>query len=393
MLRGDFGPKAAQERRADLRFDETVSEHRTVEHHRDISAAPRSWLCPEPADRVRAVDMEERLRPFRKASFVVLAVALLISGPWLGWWTIVPLGIAIVGFAIVDRQLAGAPQPELTIASAWLLTELTIACSVAMTGGPRSPALAWLVIPLVTLPARFNTRAVATGVGLVSGLLLLVTFGIDTPYILDHPQSIVMPVALIVSVALLTSALMKSDLEHRSSSIIDPLTGMLNRNALQTRIAELTQQAAILREPVALIVGDLDNFKAINDGHGHAAGDAVLKDVAYRMRKALRAYDLAYRLGGEEFLVVLPGAERTQAAEVAEALRRAISDEPIAGLLVTISFGVSVSAAGEFQYDDVFAAADLALYRSKQEGRNRVRINEDGDRRATRAETELPLAA
>jgi diguanylate cyclase (GGDEF)-like protein len=167
---------------------------------------------------------------------------------------------------------------------------------------------------------------------------------------------------------------MRSDLEHRSSSVIDPLTGMLNRNALAIRIDELTQQAAILREPVALVVGDLDRFKSINDGHGHAAGDAVLKDVAYRMRKALRAYDLAYRLGGEEFLVVLPGAGVEQAARVAEALRRSIADEPIAGLLVTMSFGVSASAPGEFQYDEVFADADVALYRAKQEGRNRVHL-------------------
>jgi diguanylate cyclase (GGDEF)-like protein len=319
--------------------------------------------------------MEERLRPFRKLSFVALAAALIICGPWVGWWTLVPLGIAIVGFAIADRQLANAPQPELTIASAWLLSELVIACSIALTGGPRSPAVAWLVIPLVTLPARFNSRAVTAGVSLVSGLMLLVTFGVDAPYIIDHPDSIVMPVGLVVAVALLSSALMKSDLEHRSSSVIDPLTGMLNRNALQTRIAELAQQASILREPVALIVGDLDNFKAINDGHGHAAGDAVLKDVAYRMRKCLRAYDLAYRLGGEEFLVVLPGGDAEQAAQVAEALRRSISDDPIAGLLVTISFGVSASAPGAFQYDDVFAEADLALYRSKQEGRNRVRVH------------------
>ena len=169
---------------------------------------------------------------------------------------------------------------------------------------------------------------------------------------------------------------MTSDQEHRSSAVIDPLTGMLNRNALQTRVAELAQQAAILREPVALIVGDLDNFKAINDGHGHAAGDAVLKDVAYRMRKALRAYDLAYRLGGEEFLIVLPGGDAEQAAEVAESLRRAIADDPIAGLLVTISFGVSASAPGTFEYDAVFAEADLALYRSKQDGRNRVRVHD-----------------
>src|SRR5262249_45918083 len=120
----------------------------------------------------------------------------------------------------------------------------------------------------------------------------------------------------------------------------------------------------------------------------------VLKDVAYRMRKSLRAYDLAYRLGGEEFLVVLPGAGTEQAAEVAEALRRAISDDPIAGLLVTISFGVSASAPGEFQYADVFAGAALALYRSKQEGRTRVRVNDEheGDVARTAGE-QLALAA
>ncbi|HEY6758862.1 MAG TPA: GGDEF domain-containing protein [Baekduia sp.] len=361
-------------------------------HHADISVAPRSWLCPEPADRVRAVDMEARLRPFRRASFITLAIALLLSGHWVGWWTLAPLAVAIVGFALVDRQLATARQPEFTIASAWLLSELVIAGSIALTGGPRSPAVAWLVIPLVTLPARFNSRAVTTGVALVAGLLLLTTFGVDTPYILDHPQSIVMPIALLVAVALLSSALMKSDLEHRSSSVIDPLTGMLNRNALQTRVSELAQQAAILREPVALVVGDLDNFKAINDGHGHAAGDVVLKDVAYRMRKALRAYDLAYRLGGEEFLIVLPGADHQQAAEVAETLRGAIADEPIAGLLVTISFGVSASDPGEFEYDAVFAEADLALYRSKQDGRNRVRVNATHERAGVGATTSASYA-
>jgi diguanylate cyclase (GGDEF)-like protein len=379
----------------DLMFLVGPTDHGGVEQQQEISVAPRSWLCPEPADRVRAVDMEERLRPFRRMSFVTLALALLLSGHWVGWWTLIPLAVAVVGFQLVDRQLATAPQPELTIAAAWLLSELAIAGSIALTGGPKSPALAWLVIPLVTLPARFNSRAVAVGVGVVSVLLFLTTFGIDTPYIVDHPDSIIMPVGLLVSVALLSSALMKSDLEHRSSSVIDPLTGMLNRNALQTRVGELAQQAAILREPVALIVGDLDNFKAINDGHGHAAGDVVLKDVAYRMRKSLRAYDLAYRLGGEEFLIVLPGADGATAAEVAETLRAAIADDPIAGLLVTISFGVSASDPGEFEYDMVFAEADLALYRSKQEGRNRVRLN-DSHERGTGAVNhggELSLAA
>jgi diguanylate cyclase (GGDEF)-like protein len=320
--------------------------------------------------------MEERLRPWRRATFVTLAVALLVCGPWEGWWTLIPLGIAIIGFAIVDRQLAVSPQPERAIAGAWLLSELVIAGSVALTGGPKSSAVAWLAIPLVTLPARFNGRAVAAGVAVLAVLMVLVTVGVDAQYVIDYPPSLIMPIGLLMGVAFLSSALMGSDLEHRSSSVIDALTGMLNRNALQTRLDELAQQAAFLHDPVALIVGDLDNFKAINDGHGHAVGDAVLRDVAYRMRKTLRAYDLAYRLGGEEFLIVLPGADVGQAALVAEDLREAIARDPVAGLMITISFGVSASAPAEFAYDELFGQADLALYRAKQDGRNRVRVHE-----------------
>ena len=152
---------------------------------------------------MRAVDMEERLRPYRRASFVVLAIALLLCGHWVGWWELIPLAVAVVGFLIVDRSLATAPRPEFTIAAAWLLSEFAIAGSIALTGGPRSPALAWLVIPLVTLPARFNSRAVAAGLGVASVLLGLTTFGIDTPYIVDHPQSIILPIGLMAAGSLI----------------------------------------------------------------------------------------------------------------------------------------------------------------------------------------------
>ena len=138
--------KPAQEGLPDLRLRDATADDRGVEQqHPDISVAPRSWLCPEPADRVRAVDMEERLRPYRRASFVVLAIALLLCGHWVGWWELIPLAVAVVGFLIVDRSLATAPRPEFTIAAAWLLSEFAIAGSIALTGGPRSPALAWLV--------------------------------------------------------------------------------------------------------------------------------------------------------------------------------------------------------------------------------------------------------
>mgnify|MGYP000346615388 CR=1 FL=1 len=131
----------------------------------------------------------------------------------------------------------------------------------------------------------------------------------------------------------------------------------LNRNALAARVDELRLQAQVVQQPIGLIVCDLDHFKRINDAHGHAAGDAVLRDVAYSLRKRLRAFDLAYRLGGEEFLILLPGSDAEQAAAVAEQLRAAISDSHHAGRPVTMSFGVSASPRSAFDYEQTFELA------------------------------------
>jgi diguanylate cyclase (GGDEF)-like protein len=149
---------------------------------------------------------------------------------------------------------------------------------------------------------------------------------------------------------------------------------MLNRKALMNRVDELGQQSEVTGQPVGMIFGDLDRFKDVNDSQGHAAGDAALTDVAYLLRKRLRAFDLAYRVGGEEFLILLPGADTPECAMIAEELRTAVASEPVGeGSMLTISFGVSASARGEgFDYARVFAAADEALYEAKSDGRNRV---------------------
>jgi diguanylate cyclase (GGDEF)-like protein len=316
--------------------------------------------------------MEQRLQGVRGAAFGVLTAAILISAPWMGWWLIAPVLACGLAFGVVSRWLPTSTRPEYLVAFVWVCSQLTIAACASLTGGAGSPGLAWLVVPVITLPVRFGTRGVAAGVGVTIALLLGVTLGLDFHATVDGPERFLFPLAAIGAVALLSTALLSSDLEHRSEAVVDPLTGMLNRNALVTRVAELAQQSAVTKEPVALIVGDLDRFKLINDGHGHAAGDAALKDVAYRIRKCLRAYDLAYRLGGEEFLIVLPGADPDHAAAVAEDLRSAIESMPVAGLHVTMSFGVAGSAPGEFDYESVFAEADMALYEAKHAGRNRV---------------------
>jgi diguanylate cyclase (GGDEF)-like protein len=227
---------------------------------------------------------------------------------------------------------------------------------------------------VVTLSSRFSLRGVIAGVTLTLALLVTVAFTTASHAVLHSPPLLMAPLSVVIAVAMLSTALMRSDFEHRSEAVIDPLTGMLNRNALASRVAELAQQSELSGEPIGLILADLDHFKRVNDSLGHAIGDAVLKDVAYVLRKQLRAFDLAYRLGGEEFLVLLPGADSAQTEALAEQLREAVSARSVGGGVdVTISLGVSASERGHaFDYAAVFANADAALYEAKRLGRDRV---------------------
>src|SRR6185312_3560591 len=181
-------------------------------------------------------------------------------------------------------------------------------------------------------------------------------------------------------------ALMRSDIRQRADAILDPLTGVLNRKALTDRFAELAQQAALTSEPISLLMCDVDQFKAVNDDYGHERGDAVLKELAYVIRRNLRAFELVYRLGGDEFLIVLPGATAATAVELADGVRHALELARPGGLDVTISVGVA-SAHGSVAVDPLFQAADDALYRAKRDGRNRVAGPVEDERRATVAVT------
>jgi diguanylate cyclase (GGDEF)-like protein len=319
--------------------------------------------------------MEERIKPVRRVAMGVLALTLIVGGPWIGWWTLIPLAGAAGFFLVADSHLENSERPEYLMFGAWVGSEVMIAIAVALTGAPAVATLSWLAIPVVTLSARFSMRGVATGVAIAIALLFAVAFGTDAAAVLDNPPLVTAPLALIVAIAVLSTALMQSDMHHRGEAVIDSLTGMLNRKALINRVSELAQQSEITGEPVGVILADLDQFKEVNDLQGHAAGDAALTDVAYLLRKRLRAFDLAYRIGGEEFLILLPGADTRECAQIAEELRLAVASDTVGdGTRLTMSFGVSASGrGGGFDYDRVFAAADEALYEAKSDGRNAVR--------------------
>ena len=209
---------------------------------------------------------------------------------------------------------------------------------------------------------------------------MLSTVALEPGVVADNPTLITFPLALTLAAMILSSAVIQSDREHRRSAVIDPLTGLLNRAALAQRVAELEQQTRSggERERVGLLVGDIDHFKRVNDEFGHAAGDAVLRDVAYAMRGSLRAFDLIYRFGGEEFLVLLPGAGRDDATEIAERLRDAVASCSHDDIRVSISFGIATSTGSDLDFSQLYDRADAALYQAKESGRDRVRFADTG---------------
>jgi two-component system cell cycle response regulator len=162
-------------------------------------------------------------------------------------------------------------------------------------------------------------------------------------------------------------------------AITDALTGLFNRRYMETHLATLVEQAAARGKPLAALLVDIDYFKAINDGHGHDAGDDVLREFALRIRKAIRNIDLACRYGGEEFvIIIMPETDMAVATMVAERIRRRIASEPFAiqdgahRLDVTISIGIAALDGPGDNSAAILKRADTALYRAKRDGRNRV---------------------
>jgi diguanylate cyclase (GGDEF)-like protein len=156
----------------------------------------------------------------------------------------------------------------------------------------------------------------------------------------------------------------------------DEMTGFLNRRAIIELLNLEIERANRSQSAVGVLMLDVDHFKRINDTHGHPIGDVVLREVTRRISHVIRSYDSAGRYGGEEFLVVLPGCDKSESLRSAERIRSEIADCPVfvsnVAIAVTVSIGTSVSPCGFANATKVLAAADAALYLAKNGGRNRT---------------------
>jgi len=281
------------------------------------------------------------------------------------------------------RLLAG-PAVVVAIASA-----LDNPATNNWSGGPYFLAAMSLLIGLSSLEvwrlppddSRVQ-RPMAAAAGAVALYYLgrCVTFIIEGPQgqvfrtVFGSAQTTLLTMMLLVVVSFSMAALSNEQVtrELRTRAIRDGLTGLLNRNGFLDLAAEEMRRLHQAGVPGALILADLDHFKAVNDRYGHAAGDQSLRAFAAACTATIRSTDLVGRYGGEEFVLLLPGAGTDQAEAVARQISRSLEGvrAPAGFPLPTVSYGIAPLGSGDL--NAVIDAADVALYEAKAQGRNRV---------------------
>lgn len=195
-----------------------------------------------------------------------------------------------------------------------------------------------------------------------------------------HEKELLARVRIHTKLKLLQDELREMNAQLEALSVTDALTGLANRRRLMTRLDEEVQRSRRYKTPLSVVMIDIDHFKLVNDTHGHAMGDMVLRNFGAMLKASLRTTDLAARYGGEELTLILAHTDGPAALQVAENLREKFADleHTLDGVTIrkTVSMGIS-SRDGQGEVptsEDLLKVADEALYRAKQGGRNRVEV-------------------
>lgn len=246
---------------------------------------------------------------------------------------------------------------------------------------------------LATIRSQANTRhcailAVLDGVDPTLGAQMLDMGANDLMRCTRTSEELALRLEALLSRKMVTDSLRDTVRSGLEAAVIDPLTGLHNRRYAIPHLTRIAERAARTGKPYAVMVADMDHFKRINDTLGHAAGDAVLIETARRLKENLRAVDLVARIGGEEFLIVLPGVGLIEARKAATRLCETIQNTPFempekaTEIDATISIGMTVvnpaNGSGAFLAhtpEALLDRADKALYGAKAKGRNRVILN------------------
>lgn len=327
--------------------------------------------------RLRQVEIERRIYP----------ILLVVAGSmWLGLWSLAlaydvrdvlvtsALGVVYTAVMFVAQHRAersSAPLAWLSIQEFGILGLL--AYTISWSGGVHSPALPMTILVALLIGIRFPWRWSAVQVAITGPAILAGVVIGDPAAFRDAPLEAISWLMTFVIAVLIATMLARAERGARRDAIHDALTGSLNRKALQMRVETARGGQSRRAETLSVIAADLDGLKGVNDRFGHEAGDAVLRGVAAALRRSIREGDLLYRLGGDEFIILLPATPTSEAAELAERLRATIRSLRPAGHEVTLSAGVAGVVHEIVDLEHLISRADRALYTAKDDGRDCVR--------------------
>jgi diguanylate cyclase (GGDEF)-like protein len=310
---------------------------------------------------------------------------------------------ALACSAVALRMFQGVPQRRVSLAAAVLLVALD-----SYYFSFLQPSVHWRTVSLSVLYACLlgsNARAIfrrdgptgaipsATGAVFAIGSALMATRGLLEMASLQPAQALIFPTAtaavlpfgllgvlpLLSTVGFLLMCTERSQAELERAAHLDYLTGICNRRAIEDLARRAIAAARRHGMPMAIMIVDIDHFKRINDEHGHECGDLALVEAVRRLRESLRAEDLVGRLGGEDFVAVMPNTDGVAALAAAERVRAAFADMPmrIGGheIAVTITAGVAVLSAEDQLFSHLLRRSDRAMYAGKNAGRNQVMLD------------------
>ncbi len=343
-----------------------------------------SWLRSTEAERLRQIEIERRLLPLHIFVSAALAIGLILL------FFFYPFDRALeslaVAFVVWPVGLYGVRRmPHSSWPLAWLaLQDVGVGCALAFgvwwSGGVASPILPILVLTIMMVGARYRGAPLVAVMAVVWACMAVACIAGNPAALAQMPLLATSWTCVFITTGVMTSMLAGSERSARSEAVADPLTSLLNRKALELRLGQLRVELARHPEAISAIVCDLDGFKEVNDLHGHEAGDVVLQDVADVLRVVLRETDLVYRLGGDEFLVLLPHTDVDTAVAVAERVRTSVERRRPGQHDVTASVGVAGAQGAHIDLDTLIVEADKALYEAKAAGRNVVHLRTWGDR-------------
>jgi diguanylate cyclase (GGDEF)-like protein len=314
---------------------------------------------PAPRDRLMAA-----LSAVGVVFLVPFAVHDFLKGryPLAAAIAVVVVALAIDGFAIHRRKSPPIPYALLLI---------PMAAAITISLRTQGVIGAFWCYPVVLFFHFVLSRWMANlcSIALLVDATIMVHRYLGTRITVRFGVSLAMTIVII---NIIQSIIRELQGRLMTLAITDPLTGAFNRRHMDGRLAEAIQIAGRSGRPVSALMIDIDHFKRINDEHGHEAGDGVLQGLVALVKERSRQIDLMFRMGGEEFVLLLPATGEAEAARLAEELRAAIAGAPLlGGRPVTVSIGVAALRADDTR-ESWIKRADDAMYKAKEAGRNRV---------------------